>query len=81
MTRSHRRALRSGFAAGIVLFAAGVYTFSIQTRQPCPPVGSCDPGGTDYVHLRLAVVLVVTGALALLATTIAAVWWKINELW
>lgn len=78
MTRSHRWVLRSGLAAGLLLIVAGVYAFSIQTRQPCAAGSSCDPGGTDYVHLRLAVVLVLTGSVALLATTIVAVWWKIN---
>jgi len=79
MTRSHRWGLRTGFAAAVLLLAAGVYAFSIQTRQPCAVGGPCDPGGTDYVHLRLAVGLVVAGGVALLATTIAAVWWMINE--
>jgi hypothetical protein len=79
MTRSHRCGLRTGFAAGLLLLAAGVYAFSIQTRLPCVVGSPCDPGGTDYVHLRLAVVLVLTGSVTLLATTIAAVWWMINE--
>jgi hypothetical protein len=79
MSRSHRWGLRAGFAAGLLLWAAGVYAFSIQTRQSCAVGSSCDPGGTDYVHLRLAVVLVLMGTVALLATTIAAVWWMINE--
>jgi hypothetical protein len=37
------------------------------------------PRGTDYVHLRLAAVLVLMGVFAFLAATVFAVWWKINE--
>ncbi len=71
--------LRLGYLAGLLIWAAGAYAFSVVRTWPCPTVGACDAPGPNHLHLQLAVWLAVAGGAVIIAMTVLAVRWGLDR--